>query len=172
MMRKVLLAGAATIIALATATTSAGAGIAAQMTATPNPVTVGSQFTVSNVAGSANTCEEGGVVEIAIFEVEGDEPISTETVLPDSDGNWSTAGTASVVGSYVIEAACVGEEDEVLDGMGPQASPDFVYAPVPFQVVPVPTTTTSTTTTTTVPDEPVVAPPVAEATVVIPTFTG
>jgi hypothetical protein len=172
-MRKVLLSAAAAIVVVVATTSFAGAGTSAQMTATPNPVTVGSPFTISNVAGPASTCEEDGLVEIAIFEAEGTDPISTQTVPPDEDGNWSATGTASVVGSFVIEAECVGEgEEEQPSGMAPQAVPDFSYAPVPFQVVPVPTTTTSTTTTTVPGEPPTTEAPDTEGTVVTPAFTG
>jgi len=165
-MRKVLLGGVVAIGAVLLATGSAGAGLAPQMVATPNPATVGSQFTVSNVAGAANTCEDGGEVVIGIFDAVTDEMVADDVVTPDEAGNWTITGTASDVGEYVIEASCLGEE---LPANSPQASPDFDYASLPFSVVAAPITTT--TTEAAVPTTPTSAAP-AVAAVATPAFTG
>jgi hypothetical protein len=172
-MRKVLLTGAVTVVALVATTASAGAGLSAQMAVTPNPVTVGAAFSVRNVAGAANTCE-GGVVQLTIVDAGTDEVVDTEQVTPGVDGSWSVTGTAAEVGSYVIEGQCA-EVVEEQPLASPQALPTFTYAPVPFQVVPAEPTTT-TTTTTVVPDEPATTdttePPADQGSVATPTFTG
>lgn len=158
-----------------------GAGTTGTMEASPNPATVGDTVTVGNAPGGANTCEDTPLVEEAarpagpvpfipsfvdvLIEDPDGEVVLDEEVDPDAEGNWSVDFVAEKPGTYIATADCNGEILS-LEGMTPQAFPDFPYADLEIEVLAqVPTLPTIQATTST-------TGAAAPAAVSRPRFTG
>ena len=159
----------ATVVALTVSVLGAPAALGipaptAAMSGTPNPATVGDLVTVSNDPGDANTCV-GGIIYYQVLDPSS-SPVDSGTTAPDGSGNWSISFTATMVGTYLVNATC--EVVESLDA-GPAATPTFVYIQEAVLVQLPPSTTTSTSTSTTAPTSTSTA---VAATAVTPAFTG
>jgi hypothetical protein len=178
--RRVVAAFVAGVSLLATpAVASAGAPLASNMVATPDPATTEDTITIANGPSEADTCEAPfaeltstptgillPVVYIDIFGPSGDGVLKTEAE-PDANGDWSvTVGPFDEAGTYTAEATC--EWDELLKFATPARSADFSYEPLEFEVTQVAPTPTAPATTA----APTTTAAAAAAATAAPRFTG
>ncbi len=163
-MRRSLAVGAFALVLVMPA--AAGAGIRAEMQASPAPATTEDDVVISNVGNDDSTCQ-GGVVRLFVEDEAGEVEYFDDYVVPDASGNWSQSLGMLPAGDYLVEGDC--ESEIQISSIGPAAQPFFQYPDLVFTVVQAEPSTTSTSTTTTTAAPTTTATAAATA---APRFTG